>query len=105
MQGSLTSEEINILLGRRQELEEFEQQMRVHEWSEKEWQDFFDRQQWVFGYGLDYRIMRNFGRMAQMTERLAYRVDEASSAGRRITDGTLKAFKVVGVRPYRRRKR
>jgi hypothetical protein len=82
MQGSLTSEEINILLGRRQGLEEFEQQMRVQEWSEKEWQDFFDRQQWVFGYGLDYRIMRNFGRMAQMTERLAYRVDEASSAGR-----------------------
>ena len=82
MQGSLTSEEINILLGRRQELEEFEQQRRVQEWSEKEWQDFFDRQQWVFGYGLDYRIMRNFGRMAQMTERLAYRVDEASSAGR-----------------------
>src|SRR5277367_1512271 len=53
MQGSLTSEEINILLGRRQGLEEFEQQMRVQEWSEKEWQDFFDRQQWVFGYGLD----------------------------------------------------
>jgi hypothetical protein len=62
MQGSLTSDEINILLGRRQGLEEFEQQMRVQEWSEKEWQDFFDRQQWVFGYGLDYRIMRQFGR-------------------------------------------
>jgi hypothetical protein len=62
MQGSLTSEEINILLGRRQGLEEFEQQMRVQEWGEKEWQDFFDRQQWVFGYGLDYRIMRQFGR-------------------------------------------
>jgi hypothetical protein len=62
MQGSLTSEEINILLGRRQGLEEFEQQMRVQEWSEKEWQDFFDRQQWVFGYGLDYRVMRQFGR-------------------------------------------
>src|ERR1700679_2799998 len=39
---ALTSEEINILLGRRQELEEFEQQMRVQEWSDKEWQDFFD---------------------------------------------------------------
>ena len=24
--------------------------------------DFFDREQWVFGYGLDYRVMRQFGR-------------------------------------------
>jgi hypothetical protein len=47
MQGSLTSEEINILLGRRQGLEEFEEQMRLKAWSERQWQDFFDKQQWV----------------------------------------------------------
>ncbi len=62
MQGSLTSEEINILLGRRQGLEEFEEQMRLKAWSERQWQDFFDKQQWVFGYGLDYRVMRPFDR-------------------------------------------
>jgi hypothetical protein len=62
MQGSLTSEEINILLGRRQGLEEFEEQMRSKAWSERQWQDFFDKQQWVFGYGLDYRVMRQFDR-------------------------------------------
>jgi hypothetical protein len=62
MQGSLTSEEINILLGRKQALEEFEEQIRRQEWSEKQWQDFFDKQQWVFGYGLDYRVMRPFDR-------------------------------------------
>jgi hypothetical protein len=33
-----------------------------NDWSEADWQDFFDRQQWVFGYGLDYRIMRQFDR-------------------------------------------
>lgn len=62
LQGALTSEEINILLGRRQGLEEFESQINSGSWSEAEWQQFFDRQQWVFGYGLDYRIMRQFDR-------------------------------------------
>ena len=59
---SLTVEEINVLLGRRQGLEEYEAHMREGNWSEAQWQDFFDRQQWVFGYGLDYRVMRQFGR-------------------------------------------
>ena len=36
--------------------------MRLKDWSEKQWQDFFDKQQWVFGYGLDYRVMRAFDR-------------------------------------------
>lgn len=62
LQQSLTDEEINILLGRRQGLEEFEEHMRLGNWSEAQWQDFFEREQWVFGYGLDYRVMRQFGR-------------------------------------------
>ena len=62
LQESLTDEEINILLGRRQGLEEYEEHMRVGDWSEAQWQDFFEREQWVFGYGLDYRVMRQFGR-------------------------------------------
>ncbi|GGH04895.1 hypothetical protein GCM10007420_21690 [Glycocaulis albus] len=59
---SLTDEEINILLGRRQGLEAYEEHMRLGDWSESQWQDFFDREKWVFGYGLDYRVMRQFGR-------------------------------------------
>lgn len=62
LQGSLTGEEINILLGRRRGLEEFEAHIESGDWSEPEWQQFFDQQQWVFGYGLDYRIMRQFDR-------------------------------------------
>ncbi|MEN2980444.1 DUF4263 domain-containing protein [Tistrella bauzanensis] len=62
LQQSLTDEEINILLGRRQGLEEYEEHMRLGDWSEAQWQDFFEREQWVFGYGLDYRVMRQFGR-------------------------------------------
>ncbi len=62
LQQSLTDEEINILLGRRQGLEEYEEHMRLGDWSEPQWQGFFEREQWVFGYGLDYRVMRQFGR-------------------------------------------
>ena len=62
LQEELTDEEINILLGRRQGLEEYEKHMLLKDWCKTEWQDFFDRQQWVFGYGLDYRVMRQFDR-------------------------------------------
>lgn len=62
LQQSLTHLEINILLGRKQGLEEFEEHIGVKDWTEAQWQDFFDREQWVFGYGLDYRVMRQFGR-------------------------------------------
>jgi hypothetical protein len=59
---SLTDDEINVLLGRKQGLQEFEEHVVSSEWTEADWQGFFDREQWVFGYGLDYRIMRQFDR-------------------------------------------
>ena len=62
LQQSLTSEEINILLGRKQGLAEYEKHMNLLDWSEAQWQEFFEREQWVFGYGLDYRMMRQFDR-------------------------------------------
>lgn len=62
LRGSLTGEEINVILGRRQGLEEFESHMAASDWKEANWQEFFDRQQWVFGYGLDYRVMQQFDR-------------------------------------------
>jgi hypothetical protein len=62
LQASLSHEEINILLGRKQGLKEYEDHMQLLDWNEAQWQDFFERQQWVFGYGLDYRMMRQFER-------------------------------------------
>jgi hypothetical protein len=62
LQGDLSAEEINILLGRRKGLEQFERHIAAGDWDEAAWQDFFDGEQWVFGYGLDYRIMRGFDR-------------------------------------------
>lgn len=62
LRDDLTQEEINLLLGRRQSLEQFERHMSADNWQEADWQDFFEAQGWVFGYGLDYRIMRTFDR-------------------------------------------
>ena len=62
LQQSLTHDEINILLGRKQGLAEYEEHIRLLDWKEAQWQDFFDRQQWVFGYGLDYRVLTQFDR-------------------------------------------
>lgn len=62
VQADLSQNDINLLLGRRQGLEEFERQLAAGQWLEAGWQDFFERQSWVFGYGLDYRIMRPFDR-------------------------------------------
>jgi len=62
LQESLTSEEINILLGRKQGLSEYELHVHDSSWREAQWQDFFEREHWVFGYGLDYRVMRQFDR-------------------------------------------
>lgn len=58
----LTSEEVNIILGRRDGLSEFRAQLRENIWRERDWQNFFEREDWVFGYGLDYRISRPFDR-------------------------------------------
>ncbi len=62
LHSDLTPKEINLLLGRRQALEEFEAQLDAGDWAEADWQRFFELQNWVFGYGLDYRIMRLFDR-------------------------------------------
>lgn len=62
LEGQLTPEEVNIVLGRRKGLAEYEDHIDRSDWAEADWQDFFEREQWVFGYGLDYRIMRQFDR-------------------------------------------
>lgn len=62
MQNTLTVDEINLVLGRKQGLEVFEHRLDEDAWRESDWQDFFEQEPWVFGYGLDYRVMRPFDR-------------------------------------------
>ncbi len=59
---NLSKEDIQILLGRKEALGIFKQQLVSDQWKEPDWQNFFEVQDWIFGYGLDYRIMRQFDR-------------------------------------------
>ncbi len=54
----LSQEDINQLLRRREKLEEFKNKLDGKVAEEKEWQDFFEQNKWIFGYGLDYQILR-----------------------------------------------
>lgn len=55
---ALTSEELNIVSGRRAGLNEFREQLyEKDDWKETDWQDFFQKNPWIFGHGLDYKFL------------------------------------------------
>jgi len=54
----LTQKDINSLLKRREKLKEFKEALTAHSSEERWWQDFFEKNKWIFGYGLDYKILR-----------------------------------------------
>ena len=39
---------------------EFKQKLATGDWGEGEWQKFFEANQWIFGYGLNYRFLSTF---------------------------------------------
>ena len=67
IRSNLTKKDIDILLGRKEALEVFKNQLSNPEWSETDWQKFFQEQKWIFGYGLDYRMMTQFDREMNLT--------------------------------------
>jgi Domain of unknown function (DUF4263) len=64
---NISKKDIDILLGRKEALESFKSHMEKPDWSEKAWQTFFEKEDWIFGYGLDYRIMKPFDRELNVT--------------------------------------
>jgi len=55
---NLTEQDINSLLKRKGKLAEFEEALQKHASDERWWQDFFETNKWIFGYGLNYEILR-----------------------------------------------
>ena len=55
---SLTQKDINSLLKRRDRLAGFKKALSEHSTDERWWQDFFEENKWIFGYGLNYEILR-----------------------------------------------
>lgn len=64
----LTNTDINTILGRKDALEEFEQMFNNSaEYNEIDWQRFFERNEWVFGYGLNYKYLKILQREAHIS--------------------------------------
>lgn len=55
---SLTQKDVDILLKRKEKLMEFLQGLSNYADNEGWWQDFFENNKWIFGYGLNYEILR-----------------------------------------------
>lgn len=63
----LSKKDIDILLGRKEALEVFKNHLEQSDWKELDWQEFFKKEDWIFGYGLDYRTMKPFDREMTVT--------------------------------------
>lgn len=54
----LSHEDVNQLLQRREKLEKFKKGLDAKVSDERKWQNFFEKNKWIFGYGLDYHILK-----------------------------------------------
>ncbi len=50
----ITTEDVIALAYRKTQLDEFQKLLGRNDVSENDWQQFFERNQWIFGYGLSY---------------------------------------------------
>lgn len=65
---ALTKDDLDILSGRKDGLETFRQKLfNDKDWTESQWQEFFEANQWIFGYGLDYRFLQILQREASIS--------------------------------------
>lgn len=56
---SLSDKDIDQLLKRKERFVEFSTSLKTQATDESWWQDFFERNKWIFGYGLNYQILRH----------------------------------------------
>jgi len=61
LKNNITDEDVVGWAYRKNQLEKFKENMSK-DISESDWQEFFHKNQWIFGYGLDYRFMSVFDR-------------------------------------------
>ncbi len=54
----LSQQDINQLLKRREKLEQFNRGLETKVSEESKWQSFFENNKWIFGYGLNYQILK-----------------------------------------------
>ncbi|AKH89813.1 DUF4263 domain-containing protein [Edwardsiella tarda] len=65
----LTNNDINTILGRKEALAEYEEMLKNAEnHTEPDWQKFFERNEWIFGYGLKYKYLKILQREAHISK-------------------------------------
>ncbi len=64
-EGNITNEDIVNTGFRKKSLAEFEEKLK-QETSEKDWQVFFEKNKWIFGFGLDYRFIESSNREVEV---------------------------------------
>ena len=68
VEDKLSNDEINIILGRKDALEEYRKMLdNASEYKEAQWQSFFEQNDWIFGYGLKYKFLRILQREANVS--------------------------------------
>lgn len=55
---SLSEDDINQFLKRKDKLEVFKESLETQATNEPWWQKFFEENKWIFGYGLNYQILK-----------------------------------------------
>jgi hypothetical protein len=64
----LTTDDVNTILGRKESLATFECMLgNSQSLTEPEWQQFFEANEWIFGYGLKYRYLKILQREAHVS--------------------------------------
>lgn len=54
----LSEDDINQLLDRKGKAQKFEEAITTHATDEDWWQNYFETNKWIFGYGLNYQILK-----------------------------------------------
>lgn len=55
----LSEKDINQVLKHKERLSEFNVSIKTHSTDEAWWENFFERNKWIFGYGLNYHILKS----------------------------------------------
>ena len=64
----LTDDDIGVILGRKESLKEFSEMLSLPgSYTEPDWQKFFEKNEWIFGYGLKYQYLKILQREAHVS--------------------------------------
>ena len=64
---NLSEKDLNVISGRKDNLDIFKKELNDNNvWSEIDWQVFFEKNYWIFGYGLSYKFLQILQREAHL---------------------------------------